>query len=274
MQGAWTISSYGTQCHVHAWPGQAARGTLVIAHGLGEHGGRYAPLADYLNSHGYAVFAIDHPGHGQSPGIRGHISHFDQYCTELDTLISSVRNEYPGHRLHLLGHSLGGFIATDYVVRYSGVDSLILSAPAFETAEPVNRLLRSLSICLASLLPEMTVPSGLNPDYISRDAAVVAAYQQDPLVHNRVSLAMFRAYQREKDFVAKHLGEIRCPTLMLLAGDDRLVSTPAAEAAFAAFGSAEKHLERYEHAYHELFNEADIRQTAFACLRDWLDRHS
>src|SRR3990167_3206622 len=97
----------GLALHVHRWPRPEAKGTVLIVHGLGEHGGRYAHVAAQLNAWGWAGIAYDHRGRGRSAGARGRIARDDALLEDLAAVIDAARAAHPG-RLLLLGHSMGG----------------------------------------------------------------------------------------------------------------------------------------------------------------------
>lgn len=262
-----------SRLYAQSWLVEQPRALVVISHGLGEHGGRYAHVAEYLNVAGFAVYALDHRGHGQSEGQRGHIESFRLYGEDLHVFIGELRERHPGLALHLLGHSMGGLIASAYVLRYSGVTSLVLSAPAYAACAWHKQLQVYLGQYLAVLLPRMGMSNGINAAAISRSDAVVQAYVNDPLVHDRVSPAWGAAFYREQQFIAGHANRLSLPVLMLLAGADRLTDSRLSQRRFQQFASCDKQLEIYADAFHEILNEQDEQPLALAAIVDWLLRH-
>src|SRR5262249_41530017 len=133
-----------------AWlPEEAPKAVVVLAHGLAEHSGRYAHVAEHLVAHGYAVYALDHRGHGRSQGRRAQVGRMDYAVHDLDRFAAQVRSDQPGKALFLLGHSMGGGIALAYALRYQDeLRGLVLSGPAvlFEGVSPLQaRAVRILS---------------------------------------------------------------------------------------------------------------------------------
>jgi alpha-beta hydrolase superfamily lysophospholipase len=129
-------------------------GVVVLSHGYAEHSGRYAHVARRLTDAGYAVYVLDHRGHGRSDGARAILSRFEHVRADLRELVRRAREAHPDLPTVLLGHSLGGLIALDYVVADYGDElaGLVLSGAAVAPAEanPVQRIARG---CCHSSLP-------------------------------------------------------------------------------------------------------------------------
>jgi len=260
-------------------PATTARGTVLIVHGLGEHAGRYAPLANWLNGQGYAVRGYDLYGHGHSSGRRGHLARETQHLEHLAEVAAATRAAAGGASpLIVLGHSLGGLIASSAVVRgLLRPDGLVLSSPAL--AVDMAAWQRAAVGWLPRIAPDLTLGNGLKPKYLSHDPAVVAAYEADPLVHDRICarLGAFVATEGERVVAAAARWSVR--TLLLYAGDDRLVAPRgsdafAAAAAGGSAGSSASHAavtaQRFAALYHEIFNERDSAPVLKA-LAAWLD---
>lgn len=270
----------------------AGRGTVLIVHGLGEHAGRYASLARWLNGRGYAVRAYDLYGHGGSSGRRGHLARETQHVEHLVEVAAATRATHasrsqpaPGGAspLIVLGHSLGGLIASSAVARgLLKPEGLVLSSPAL--AVDMAAWQRAAVGWLPRFAPDLTLGNGLQPKYLSHDPAVVAAYQADPLVHDRICarLGAFVATEGGRVVAAAARWPVR--TLLLYAGDDRLVAPRGSDAfaAAAAGGRAEAATvtaQRFAALFHEIFNEpepvgaaaADPAASPFKALADWLD---
>ncbi|QNK70289.1 alpha/beta hydrolase [Variovorax sp. PAMC26660] len=251
-------------------PGQP-RAVVVIVHGLGEHAGRYHALAEDLHEWGFAVWAHDHHGHGESTGARGGLPSERRLVDDLALVIDDARRENPGLPLVLLGHSLGGLVAASLVARgVRPVDGLVLSSPGLDPG--LSGFQKALLAVLPRIAPNLRVGNGLDDNYLSHDPAVVQAYRDDPLTHDRIGSRLARFLAHEGASVQQHAANWPVPTLLLYAGDDRLV-VPAASRAFAAAaapsGMVEAHC--FPLLYHEIFNELEAAPV-FAALRHWLDR--
>ncbi|OAK64301.1 alpha/beta hydrolase [Variovorax paradoxus] len=247
-----------------------ARAVIVVVHGLGEHAGRYHALAECLHEWGFAVWAHDHHGHGESTGARGGLPSELRLVDDLALVVDDARRLNPGLPLVLLGHSLGGLVAASLVARgVRPVDGLVLSSPGLDPG--LSGFQKALLAVLPRIAPNLRVGNGLDDNYLSHDTAVVQAYRDDPLTHDRIGsrLARFLAY--EGATVQQRAANWPVPTLLLYAGDDRLVrpSASRAFAAAAAGGKVEAHC--FDTLYHEIFNEIEA-EPVFAALQRWLNQ--
>jgi alpha-beta hydrolase superfamily lysophospholipase len=259
----------GLTLHLREWPCPDARGTVLIVHGLGEHVGRHAHVAAQLNAWGWNVVGYDQRGHGASEGARGALARSDDLLRDLAVVVDAVRSEHPGP-LVLLGHSMGGLVAARFVAeRLRPVDALVLSSPALDAG--MNAFQKLLLAVLGPLAPNLAVGNGLKPAWISRDPAVVTAYQADPLVHDRVTPRLARFIVDAGEFVRARAAQWSVPTLLLYAGSDRCVA-PAGSAALAATAPrAVLTAREFAPLFHEIFNEPERREV-FAVLGEWLGR--
>jgi len=206
------------------WPQEPARGTIVLVHGLGEHVGRYAHVAAFFNRRGWRIVGYDHRGHGESDGARGRIAEVDDLLVDLAGVIDAVRAEHPQGPLVLLGHSLGGVVAARFVAGALApaaawsrpIDALLLSSPALATA--MNPLQKAMLAVLGPLTPNLAVSNALKPEWISRDPTVVAAYQADPRVHDRIAPRLARFIVDGGEFVRAVAARWTVPTRLLYAG--------------------------------------------------------
>jgi alpha-beta hydrolase superfamily lysophospholipase len=267
----------GLPLFLHDWPHAAPRGTVLIVHGLGEHGGRYAHVAAQLNAWGWRVLANDHRGHGRSGGERGRIASDDALLRDLSLVIDAARAGSTGPLL-LLGHSMGGLIAARFVAEglqaapapwHREVDGLVLSSPALRIG--MNGFQKLLLATLGPLAPNLAVANGLEPSWVSRDPAVVAAYVADPLVHDRITPRLTRFIVDGGEFVRGVAPRWRVPTLLMWAGSDRCVAPSGCAEFAAAAPKAVLQAQVFEPLYHEIFNEPEQAQV-FMRLQAWLQQ--
>jgi acylglycerol lipase len=255
-----------------AWlPDANPRAIVVISHGLGEHGGRYAHLAERLVAGGFAVYAVDHRGHGRSEGPRANIERFDYLVSDLGSFIGRAQREHPDRPAVLLGHSMGGAIALACALRYETVlRGLVLSAPALAVSEavPVHRL---LLVKLLSAISANTGAMTLPPSAVSRDPAVVRAYEQDPLVfHKAIPARTLAELLKAQDYLRQHAHELRLPVLIQHGTADALVPLAATHPLYQHLGqSSRRTLQVYEGLFHEIYNEPE-RDRVIADLEAWL----
>jgi lysophospholipase len=269
-------ASGGKQLRYRTWEARSPRAALAVVHGLGEHSGRYEALGQDMCAHAVSAYALDLRGHGRSDGQRGHASRFGVILQDIDRFRREVLGLVePGTPLFLLGHSMGGLIALRYMEEFAGAcEGAIILSPWLATAVQVPRWKITLSNPLAKIAPALPFRSGLNPVHLSRDPAVVRAYVEDPLVHDRItprfftelSIAMGQAFQRS-DRLTK-------PLLFLLAGADRIVDTDRTLAFARSLDNPAVETRVYSGHFHELLNEPDavrVRRDMLVWLEERLD---
>jgi alpha-beta hydrolase superfamily lysophospholipase len=270
--GSWLVMADGQRLFVRDWRRMQSRGAVLIVHGLGEHSGRYARLAQWFNQRGYAVRSYDQRGHGKSPGQRGRLRHGDDLLADL----ASVYADYAARLSQppvLLGHSMGGLVALRTVLDGAVVPSaLVLSSPALRSwAAP--RLIRLASV-LSRLAPRLPLRNGLDADKLSHAAQVVIDYRSDRLRHSWITPRLAHFIFSEGAACIADGPRLAVPTLLLVADSDGLVD-PGGSHAFAKAASSTGQLTTRYFAtlYHELFNEAEPgRSQVLMQLGDWLGR--
>jgi alpha-beta hydrolase superfamily lysophospholipase len=232
---------------VHSWSRADPRYVVVIAHGYGEHARRYEAVASRLGEHGAAVYALDHIGHGASDGERGAFESVDDLVADLGAVVERASTQQPGLPIVLVGHSLGGIVATRYAQSHGGeLAALVLSSPAIGGNPGFEAML--------GMDPMPEVP--IDPELLSRDQAVVRAYAEDPVVYHgpikRVAfVAMLRAIDEIRD--GPTLGGL--PTLWLHGEQDGLAPLAETRAMVERIRGDRLEAHIYPEALHEVFHE-------------------
>ncbi|MCR4407835.1 MAG: lysophospholipase [Anaerolineae bacterium] len=246
------------------------RAALLLVHGYAEHSGRYIHVADYFVGQGYAVYALDHRGHGKSAGRRGYFERFQFLVDDLDTFFDLVRQREPGRTIFLVGHSMGGLLAAAYTIQHPDkVDGLVLSGPWFRPSEGVSPLLQALSEIIAALFPGMGV-TRLAAAAISRDPEIVARYDSDPLNYRgQVPACVGVEMLKTAQWVLRDAHTITCPVLIMHGIEDKLADPAASRELYESISSQDKTLKLWDGLYHEIFNEPEKDQV-LAFMRDWL----
>ena len=269
-----TKGGSGIELYWQGWlPDGDAKGVVFIAHGLAEHGGRYAHVGEAMANRGYAAYAIDHRGHGKSGGKRTQIDSIGQTVADLHAFMAVMRDHHPNVPVFLLGHSMGGAIAYAYALEHQPqLAGLILSAPAL-VIEDVNPVTMAMGKLLSRLAPSAGVVQ-LDGTAVSRDPAVVKAYDDDPLNYRgKVAARTAAELVALADSAPDRLPEISLPVLVFQGTADRLVPAKAALLVHEKVSSADKTLKLYEGLYHETMNEPEQGDVIGAVI-DWLDAHT
>jgi len=263
----------GLDLYQQCWlPERESAAVVVPVHGFTEHSGRYADVAEELNRHGYAVYALDLRGHGKSDGQRVFVRSFDEFTADLDLFIEEVRRREPGKPIFLLGHSMGGTIAARLAITgQPEVTGVVLSAPAVRVGKGVFPLLRRLARLASRLFPRLRVVR-LGSGWISRDPQVVADFRRDPLVfHGKFPIRIGAEILDAAGHLQDHAASLRLPLLILQGTADRIVDPGGSRILHARACSTDKTLRIYEGLYHDLFHEPEKEQV-IANVIEWLDK--
>jgi acylglycerol lipase len=275
IQGSGRLTGAGgRQIFWQSWApdGASARAVVVIVHGAGEHSGRYQHVAERLTTEGYAVYALDHRGHGRSEGPRALIDRVDRAVSDIDGLVTMARGAYPELPAFMLAHSMGGTFGVQYALAHQQrLAGLILSGPlaALDGAPAPLRIVGRLLSVIAPQMGLIAVDSGL----VSRDPQVVEAYRADPLVHHgKLPARTLAELVSAIDAFPERVGRITLPTLILYGTADALAPPRGSEMLGDRIGSADLTVTPYEGLYHEILNEPE-RETVMVDLCVWLDAH-
>ena len=251
-------------------PDGDARAVLLVVHGWAEHSGRYTNLVDYFVPKGYAICALDHRGHGRSEGPRGYVDRFSDYLLDLKTFFDLVRSQHSDTKIFMVGHSMGGTVATAYVIEHQHeLAGLLLSGASLMVGSGLPSALIPLARILSVLMPRMGV-FVLNAADISQDKAVVNAYVNDPLVYRgkitcRFAAEMIKTLRR----LPSQMPEINLPILVMHGTADRLGEPEGSRLLYDRAGSKDKTLKLYQGFYHEIFNEPG-REQVLSDMESWL----
>jgi len=242
-------------------PDTTPRGVVVLAHGLGEHARRYDHVAARFGRDGLLTYALDHRGHGRSGGKRVLLKDISEYTGDFDTLVGIAGKEHPGATRIVLGHSMGGGIVFAYgVERPDDYDLMVLSGPAVAAQTAVSPPLAWLAKTVGAIAPGLSLQE-LDASAVSRDPAVVNAYNTDPLVHHgKVPAGIARALLLVGETMPKRAAALNAPLLVVHGSEDRLIPVDGSRQLVDAVGSSDVELKVYPGLYHEVFNEPERDQ--------------
>jgi acylglycerol lipase len=270
------VGATGVPLYVRFWIPPAPRALVVVAHGLGEHGGRYAGLADAVGRRGFGVVAHDHQGHGSSGGRRGDVERFSDYAGDLACVLGSLGNSHPSAPLVLLGHSMGGVVAVQFLLRAPGrqpVAGLVLSSPGFVPVVPIASWKHHLAKTLVRAWPSLALPTGIAPEHLSRDAAIVKAFRADPLTHSQVSLRWYAGFEQARRECLTQAERVRVPLYAFHGTGDNVTALSGTEQFVRAAQSPDKTLRLWPGLLHETLNETEPeRSHVIEELVVWLEQ--
>jgi alpha-beta hydrolase superfamily lysophospholipase len=263
-----------TDLYYQCWlPDGSPKAVLLVAHGLAEHSGRYKNLVNYFVPKGYAVYALDHRGHGKSEGMRSYVDRFSDYLTDLKTFFDMVHKEHKDAKIFLVGHSLGGTLAVPYAVEHQQeLAGVITSGASLVASSTVSPALIAIVGVVSALLPKMGV-TVLDASTISRDKAVVDAYVNDPLVfRGKIPARTGAELARMWKTLPEEMSKIKLPVLIMHGSADQLSDPAGSKLLYERAGSKDKTLKLYDGFYHEIFNEPEHKQV-MADVEAWLAKH-
>ena len=263
-----------TNIYYQYWlPDGEPKAVLLVAHGIAEHSGRYMNVVNHFVPAGYAVYGIDHIGHGKSDGKRVCVERFQDYTKTLKKYFDMIRGWEPIKPIFLVGHSMGGLISSAYLLEHQDeVTGAVLSGPGTKVPDNVSNAVIFAGKILSVVMPRAGIIQ-LDAEGICRDPAVVDAYVNDPLVYTgkitaRLGAEMLKTIQHVTGSAIK----IRLPIMIVQGGSDKLVDPSGAQLLYDAVSSEDKTIKIYDGLYHEVFNEPEHLQV-LDDVQVWLDSH-
>ena len=256
-----TFEGAGLQLFRRSWIPDAPKRLLIVVHGFAEHSGRYEHVGSWFAARGCAVHAYDHRGHGRSQGARNYVRTFDEYLDDLDCFLGQVRAEHLGLPVTIVGHSMGGLISTAFVTqRKPDIFALVTSGAALELGPAMQGPRTLIAKALRRIAPRLKLAAGLPAAGLSRDPEVVRAYESDPLVDTRVTLALAVEMMNA---IARTRGggqAVEVPMLLLHGEDDPLCSAAGSRSFFESLPATSvppSALRIQPGLLHEIFNEPE-----------------
>jgi alpha-beta hydrolase superfamily lysophospholipase len=254
-------------------PDTGPRGVVVLSHGYAEHARRYDHVAQRFGEAGLLVYALDHRGHGRSGGKRVYVRDISEYTGDFHTLVGIAAAEHPELNRIVLGHSLGGGVVFAYGVEHpDDYAAMVLSGPAVDAQSTVSPLLVLVAMTLGRIAPGLPVEN-LPAGAVSRDPAVVTAYETDPLVyHGKLPAGVARALFTVGDTMPQRAAALSAPLLIVHGEQDKLVPVEGSQKLVGCVGSTDVHLKVYPELYHEVFNEPE-RAVVLDDVASWIEAH-
>jgi len=260
--------------YYQAWlPDGDVKAVLLLVHGLGEYCGRYTNLVNHFLPLGYAIYGLDHIGHGKSGGEREVVEGFTDYTDTLTLYYRMVKAWQPDKPVFIFGHSMGGLISCYHLLDHQAdFKGAVLSAPAIKVSDTISSMTIIMGRILSWIAPKMGV-LGLDANNVSRDPEVVRAYVNDSLVfHGKTPARLAAQLLKAMGRVTAEADKITLPFMVVQGGEDKLVDPGGAQMLYDKAGSEDKTLEIYQGLYHEIHNEPE-RAIMFKDVETWLAAH-
>lgn len=259
----------GLKIATKSWkPEGKPKAVMILIHGFNAHSGYMEWPAERFVADGFAVYALDLRGRGNSEGERFYVEEFSDYLGDVHKLVETARTEEPDAPVFVLGHSAGGVIASSYVFEHqSYIAGLVCESFAFDVGLPhlVQLALQGVSY----IAPHVHVFSLNNADF-SRDAAHVERMNNDPLIAKESQPAetaseMLKAAERLKD----NMPEFKVPVFIIHGTEDKATRPAGSQYFFDNTGSTDKTLKLYEGHVHDLLADTD-KEIVMADILSWV----
>ncbi len=265
-------SAKNANIFVRSWlPETKPRTVVVICHGVNSHSGQYLWSGEQFAARGQAVYALDLRGRGRSEGERFYVEDVADYVSDVASTVALAKSRHPGLPVFLLGHSAGGVVSATYTLEnQSGLAGFICESFAFQVPAPGFALAAIKG--LSHVAPRLPVLKLKNEDF-SRDPAVVAALNADPLIANESQPSETVAeFVRADQMLAKSFQKITLPLLILHGTADKVTKPSGSKEFYEKAGSKDKALKLYEGHFHDLL--ADLgKEQVMADIQTWIDAH-
>lgn len=264
------LSKDGIRLYYHHWACENTKKVLCIVHGHGEHGGRYEHVARFFNQHDIAVLAMDLRGHGISQGKKGHAKSHETLLDDIEEFLKTARAEYTEIPMVLMGHSMGGNLVANYVLKMNTneLGGFILSSPWLGLAFEPPKWKVDMARIVAGVWPGLTQKTNLNTQHISRDKNEVTKYENDPLIHDIISAALFFNTVKTSEECIQRADEVKLNGLIFHGTGDQITNWKASE----TYASKNPRFEfkALPDMYHETLNDVD-RENVMKMMHGWIE---
>jgi len=267
-------SNRATNVYYQYWlPDEEPKAVLLVAHGLAEHSGRYMNLVNHFVPAGYAVYGIDHIGHGKSDGNRVYVERFPDFTKTLKIYFDHIKIWQPEKPIFLIGHSMGGLIGATYLLEYQNeLAGAVLSGPGVKLPAHLSQAAILVGKILSILMPKTGIIP-LNYDGISQDPNVVDDYIKDPLVYKgRITARLGTEIIKAIQHIAASAAKIQLPIMIAQGSADTIVDPRGAQFLYDLVSSEDKTIHMYDGFYHEIFNEPEHGRV-LNDVKLWIEKH-
>lgn len=258
--------------YYQSWlPSENPKAIIVLVHGLGSHSGWFSNVAEKLVESDYGVYALDLYGHGKSLGQQGHINSWDDFRGNLDYFCQWVKSQYSEQSLFILGHSLGGLIVLEYILRLSpAVNGIIIMAPALGKVG-ISRFKIMAGKLLSWVYPRFSLDIGIADEASSHYESIILAYNNDPLRHSIATARFSQEYFKIAQWVEDNCSNLSIPILVLQGDEDIVTPAETTRDLFAKLPEIDKQYKEYKEGYHDLHHDL-CEEILIKDIKKWLDQ--
>lgn len=248
------------------------KGVIIIVHGVKEHSGRYMNLAAHLCHSGYAAINYDLRGYGKSRGRRGDAPSYDALLNDVSLALEEAKWRFPGKPVFLFGHSAGGNMVLNYALRREHtLAGVIVSSPWLKLSMKVPAYKLLIVKALGNIIPAMSLPDGILTEDLSRNAEIKRCYDEDPLIHHRMTLRFYMTMTKAAEWALEHAGDFPVPLLLMHGSEDRITAIEGSRE-FAEKVRGDCTFKVWNGLFHEIINEPE-QEEIYAYIVNWLRHH-
>jgi lysophospholipase len=246
---------------------------VAVVHGYGDHGSRYAQMMSHLNADGFACHALDYRGHGRADGRRGFVDRFEDYVSDVAQFVDRCKAQAAGQKLFLFAHSLGGLISIHHLkANAEGLAGAVLSGPYLELAFQAPGFKVLAAKVANRVLPWLPIPTEIKTTQLTRDAAMIAEAEKDPLYLHIVTPRFFLQSTGAQPAARAAGPGIHLPLLLVCGAEDPIASPRAMRTFFEGVASQDKTFKAYPDMLHEPWNEQG-REEVYRDISLWISAH-
>lgn len=261
---------HNTDFHGEIWQVTEPKASIVIVHGMGEHLQRYTHVAAKFTQNNYNVIAYDNFGHGKTSGKRGHNPNFEALLDCIEFNINKAKELNPEIPVFIYGHSMGGNLVINYTLkRKHNLKGVIATSPFLKLAFEPPAWKMFLGKILLKVAPSITLGNEINPGHVSRDPKEVEKYNNDKLVHGKISPNYSLVILETGAWAIDNASTLQIPMFVMHGTDDKIISHKGSEQFCKNSSLAELHL--IEGGYHELQNDI-CKENVLQQITNWLNK--
>lgn len=263
--------SDGTRLYYQKWMPPHPKAIIIFVHGLADHVGRYNCLINYFARRGFGICMFDLRGHGRSDGRRTHIDHFSDYLYDISQFIEFIKKGSPHAPIFLMGHSFGGQLVLNFVVKYSkALRGIVVLSPCIDIKVNIPKWKVRLGEWGSRWFPTFRVKNNIDPRLLSHDEGIVNEYVNDKNVRKDITLRCGYEIMKNAELVMAIASRIHLPVMMMHGSEDGICGVDATKKFFARIPVANKQLKIYHGYYHELLNES-VRDDILKEIELWIE---
>ncbi len=249
---------------------------IIALHSWGAHSDRMEVPAEYFTENGYAIYAFDIRGHWRNAGNNpGHIDSMDHIQKDIVLFIDLIKKTAKEKRIFLMGQSFGGLVSLIFAINHPGLLGVIASSPLLRFSKKLSlskRLGKKITGPISKISPNKTIDMMIEQNLLTSDIKILRKHISDTKKIEKISLRSAAEMESSMKWTMENAANLLCPTLVLQAGNDKIVDKEANKEFFENIKTKDKTYREYDGLLHELWNEKS-RAQVFQDMFVWLEKH-